>query len=138
MRRIAGDRRHGRRSAVAAAIVAAAVLGAPSAGATIRDRGEFQGTYSDHYDCGFPVEVAGEFDGSFLLREGKNRDDMAFFIRDRSSFREVHTNTDTGEWLVMRGDSTFVETRATALGGGLFESSTTHGCPACTALNSKS
>jgi hypothetical protein len=36
------------------------------------------------------------------------------------SYREVHTNTETGEWFVVRGTRTFNEVKATRVEGTIF------------------
>jgi hypothetical protein len=76
------------------------------AGATVVDRGHYSGTDSFTYNnCGYPVEVQSEFSGTFRVREGKNGDESAFFVSDNYSYREFHTNPDTGEWFVVRYQS---------------------------------
>jgi hypothetical protein len=104
------------RVALTAAAFAAAV--AP-AGAAVVDRGHFAGeTYGYGYSCGFPVEVAGEASGNYRLRDGG---DGTFFSLDRIAFREVHTNTQTGEWFTITGRFANNETRARHVGGSLYE-----------------
>ena len=59
--------------------------------------------YGFAYDCGFPVEVTGVASGNFRLREGTGDDATAFFSLDRLSYREIHTNPQTGEWFSVSG-----------------------------------
>ncbi len=92
------------------------------AGATVREKGRYSGVISFSYDdCGFPVEVSGEFSGHFRFREGKNRNKSAFFLMDNFSYSETHTNTDTGEWFLVRGNGVFNETKATRVEGTIFK-----------------
>ena len=51
---------------------------------------------------------------------GKGDQASAFFTRDTFSYREVHTNLETGLSFVVRGHGVFNEVRATPLGGTLF------------------
>lgn len=107
-----------------AALAAFAAWGfsAVPASATVVERGHYSGTDSFSYDdCGFPVDVEVEFSGVFRIREGKHQNETAFFLQDNFSYREVHTNVDTGEWLVIRGDGVFNETKATRVEGNVFE-----------------
>jgi hypothetical protein len=102
---------------VAMAVVALA--GIP-AGATIYEKGRFTEEISFSYDCGFPVEVEGEVSGQFRIRQGKGKTASFFFFRGTSSFREVHTNTETGEWFVVRGHTVFNEVKARRVEGTIF------------------
>ena len=77
--------------------------------------------YAFSYDCGFPVDVSGVASGNFRLREGTGDDATAFFSLDRISFREIHTNPQTGEWFSLTGHFANNEVGATRLEGSLFE-----------------
>lgn len=91
-------------------------------GATVVDRGHYSGTDSFTYnDCGYPVGVDAEFSGNYRIRAGKHDDGSAFFLNDNYSYREVHTNLDTGEWFVVRGNGVFDEVGATRVEGSVFE-----------------
>jgi hypothetical protein len=102
---------------VAMAVIALA--GIP-AGATIYEKGRFTEEYSFSYDC-VPVEVEGEVSGQFRIRQGKGKAAGFFFFRGTSSFREVHTNTETGEWFVVRGHTVFNEVKARRVEGTIFK-----------------
>jgi hypothetical protein len=102
---------------VATAVIALA--GIP-AGATIYEKGRFTEEYSFSYDC-VPVEVEGEVSGQFRIRQGKGKAAGFFFFRGTSSFREVHTNTETGEWFVVRGHTVFNEVKARRVEGTIFK-----------------
>ena len=103
-------------------IAACVAVGATPAGATVFEKGRYSGTESFSYtDCGFPVDVAEEFSGVFRIREGKGKNAGAFFAHDNYSYREVHTNRDTGESFVVTGDGVFNETRARRIEGTIFE-----------------
>ena len=108
----------------AVGVLSVLVLGlqAAPAGATVLKEEPFAGTDSFAYaDCGYPVQVEAEFEGTASLRVGKNGDASAFFLHESVSFREVHTNTATGEWFVVRGHSTFREVKATQVEGSVYE-----------------
>jgi poly(3-hydroxybutyrate) depolymerase len=97
-------------------------LQAAPAGATVLREEPFAGTDSYAYaDCGYPVDVEAAYEGTASIRVGKNKDASAFFLRQSVSFREVHTNTVTGEWFVVSGHSTFREVKATQVEGSVYE-----------------
>ena len=103
-------------------VAACVALGAAPAGATVYEKGHYSGTDSFSYShCGFPVDVAVEFSGVFRVREGKGKNAGAFFGHDNYSYREVHTNRDTGAWFVITGDGLFNETKARRVEGTVFE-----------------
>ena len=104
---------------VAAGLLAALVV-AP-AEATVRERGTFQEEWSYIEDCGFPVQVTGSGGGTYILREGKNKDQGAFPVLNRFAYSETWTNPETGEWFVIRGASTFNEVKTTRVEGSIFE-----------------
>lgn len=117
-------RRHVRVRAGAIALVAAAslVLGVSPAGTTIFEKGRFSDEFSFTYDdCGFPVSVEATDRGQYRIRQGKGKTASAFFLRVTHSYREVHTNTETGEWFVVRGRRTFNEVKATRVEGTIFK-----------------
>jgi hypothetical protein len=103
--------------------VAVAVLafGAIPAGATIYEKGRFTDEFTDAYnDCGFPVRVEGTATGQYRIRMGKGKTASAFFQRVTLSFREVHTNTATGEWFIVRAHLVFNEVKARRVEGNVF------------------
>ena len=105
--------------AAAAALTTVAAAAAP---ASVIEKGRIvDGTYGFAYDCGFPVEVTGIASGNFRLREGTGDDATAFFSLDRISFREIHTNPQTGEWFSVSGHFANNEVSATRVEGSLFE-----------------
>jgi hypothetical protein len=105
--------------AVAAALTSLAAAAAPAA---VVEKGRLvDEPYGFSYDCGFPVEVAGVASGNFRLREGAGDDATAFFALDRISFREIHTNPQTGEWFSLSGHFANNEVSATRVEGSLFE-----------------
>lgn len=109
------------RSIVTVVTTSVLVFSSAPAGATVVERGHYSGTDSFFYDdCGFPVQGQVEFSGVFRIREGKHRNETAFFVQDNFSFSEVHTNVDTGEFFVVRGDGIFNETKATRIEGSVF------------------
>jgi len=108
-----------RTCAVAAA--AALVTGAP-AGATIFERDIYTNDYAFSYDeCGFPVDVAGSVELRFRVRTGTGPDAGAFFLHNRYSFTETHTNPETGEFLTVEMQGLYNEVKATRISGSVFE-----------------
>lgn len=113
--------RHRTRRTLATAAALTAVVAAP-APATVVEKGRFvDEPYGFAYDCGFPVEVTGVASGNFRLREGSGDDATAFFALDRISYREIHTNQQTGEWFSVSGRFANNEVGATRVEGSLFE-----------------
>ncbi len=55
------------------------------------------------FECGYPIDVAGEFTFAAENRTRSPKEPDLFFYRERFSFREVWTNPDTGAWFVIRG-----------------------------------
>jgi hypothetical protein len=109
------------RRTLATAVAFAGVATAP-APATVVEKGRLvDEPYAFGYDCGFPVQVTGIGTGNFRLREGKGNDATAFFSLDRISFREIHTNPQTGEWFSLSGHFANNEIGATRVEGSLFE-----------------
>ena len=105
--------------AAAAALTTVAAAAAP---ASVIEKGRIvDESYGFAYDCGFPVEVTGTASGNFRLREGTGDDATAFFSLDRLSFREIHTNAQTGEWFSVSGHFANNEVGATRVEGSLFE-----------------
>jgi hypothetical protein len=115
----------GKRPFVAATVLVAAavgVFGAAPAGATIVEGGPYTEPYSFGYDdCGFDVSVEGIASGHYSIRDGKGRRATAFFLNDNYSFKETHTNPDTGAFFTVKGNAIFHEIKATRLEGNLFE-----------------
>jgi len=110
------------RSIVAVITTGVLLFGSAPAGATVFEKGHYSGTDSFSYDdCGFPVQVEVEFSGVFVIREGKHKNETAFFAHDNYSYRETHTNLDTGEFFVIYGNGNFIETKATRVEGSVFE-----------------
>ena len=100
---------------------AALLVPGVAADATVIEQQHYEGTFSDFYlDCGFRVEVEGEFSGTAHLRVGKGKTESAFFLHDNYQFREVHTNPANGKFFVLYGDGVFQETRATRVEGSIF------------------
>lgn len=109
------------RNAFATACAAILLVAAP-ASATVVEQGRFvDETYGFSYDCGFPVEVTGVATGNYRLRAGNPGAPGAFFALDRVSYREVHTNPDTGAWFTIRGRFASNELTATHVAGSVYE-----------------
>ena len=103
--------------------VAATLLGAAPAGATVIDRVTFvDEPYSfSHDDCGFPVDVEGTFSSKDHLRVGKGKTATAFFGFSNFSFVETQTNRATGEYVTIKANATFHEIKATRVEGSIFQ-----------------
>src|SRR5215218_2957501 len=102
--------------AAAAALTTVAAAAAP---ASVIEKGRIvDETYGFGYDCGFPVEVTGVASGNYRLRDDGHG---TFFSLERATFHEVHTNTVTGEWFVVRGHWANNETNAVHVSGSLYE-----------------
>src|SRR5262245_51144704 len=102
-------------------VVAFTGVAATAAPAAVVERGRFADEqYGFSYDCGFPVEVSGVGSGHFRLREGTGNDATAFFSLDRVTFREIHTNPQTGAWFSVSGHFANNEVSATRVEGSLF------------------
>lgn len=104
------------------AVATSLIVGVSPAGTTIFEKGRFSDEFSFTYDdCGFPVSVEGTEEGRYRIRQGTGKTASAFFLQVTASFREVHTNTDTGEWFVLRGRRVFNEVKATRVEGTIFK-----------------
>jgi hypothetical protein len=113
---------HRRLGAAAVSVALAAGLLAATAGATIFERGHYSEPYSDTFsDCGFPIRLEGTVSGQYRIRQGKGKTASAFFVRDTFRFRDVYTNTDTGEWFVVTGHAVSNEVKATRVEGSVFK-----------------
>jgi predicted esterase len=113
-----------RRIAWVAGVVSLVVAGLSAApvDAEVIKLDPIEGTDSfDYSDCGYPVHAESVFEGRASLRVGKNRNESVFFIRENVTFREVHTNTLTDEWFVVRGQFSFHERKATHVEGNIYE-----------------
>jgi hypothetical protein len=103
-------------------VVSVVLVAAIPAGATVYEKARFSDEYSFSYDdCGIPVSVEGVDTGQYRIRQGKGKTASAFFLRITHSYREVHTNTDTGEWFLIRGHRTFNEVKARRVEGTIFK-----------------
>jgi dienelactone hydrolase len=113
------------RGAVSAVgVLSVLVLGLQAApvSSTVVTGEPFAGTDSFEYsDCGYPVQVEAAFEGTASYRVGKNKAETAFFLHESGSWREVHTNSLTGEWFVVRGSYNFREVKATQVEGTVYE-----------------
>lgn len=115
------------RRLTSAAMTAALLLLAlaPGASATIRERTPY--SFSDvipaAYACsGVPVTITVEGSGTFIAREGKGKDDTAFFGHDVFRVTETHElGGDPDDAFVITLWGTFQETRATRVSGNVFE-----------------
>src|SRR6478609_2060497 len=77
-------------------------------------------TYSDD-SCGYATTVDVTSSGTLSVRTGTGPAASVYFFTNQSSWREVHTNTATGQWFVIRGHGQGKDVQAKPLGGNLFE-----------------
>lgn len=113
-----------RRAAVLVSVLSlmAVWLTSTSAGAEVLGPERFTEVDSFTYsDCGYPIRVDVEREGTISYRVGKHGDESVFFARGNVSFREVHTNELTGEHFVVSGHSSFRDLRATHVEGSVYE-----------------
>ena len=115
-------RRTYRPALVAAAAAVVALAGAHSASATVVDAGTYNDSYSFTYnDCGYDVDVVGTSSGHFRVRAGKGKTASAFFVNDNYSYRETHTNPETGAFVTITANAVYNEIKATRVSGNVFE-----------------
>ena len=90
-------------------------------------RGADVAIYGGSYeDCGFTVDVAGEFSSpKSKARVGKQDDATAFFGHDNYTRVEVHTRRDTGASLVIHVEAVVHDIQATRVEGSVFRFTTT-------------
>ena len=82
----------------------------------------FTDSYADQsFECGYPIDIAGEFTYSVATRTHSPREPDVFFWHQRFSFREVWTNPDTGVWFVIRGSSVGIDLTATLVEDNVYE-----------------
>jgi hypothetical protein len=111
-----------RRIHVAAAVAVVTLVGASAAPAAVVEGGHYAGSYSFSYDdCGFDVDVAGTDSGHFRIRAGKGKTASVFYVNDNYSYRETHTNPETGEFVTVTGNAVYNEVKATRVAGNVFE-----------------
>jgi hypothetical protein len=98
-----------------------ALSSAAPVAATIYVGGHYGGTDAWTYDdCGPTIEVTSEYGGVFRIRTGKGADASAFFMMDNYWYREIHRGSN-GKTAVIAGNGVYNETRATNVGGSVFE-----------------
>ena len=108
--------------AVVLALATALIVGVSPAGAQIFEKGRFSEEFRFTYDdCGFEVSVVRTEQGRYRIRQGTGKTASAFFFQATFSYREVHTNTETGEWFVVRGRAVFNEVKARRVSGTIFK-----------------
>ena len=73
------------------------------------------------FECGYPIEVAGEFTSAAVIRTRSPKEPDVFYFRGRFSFREVWTNPDTGAWFVIRGTWLEADVTATLVEDNVYE-----------------
>jgi hypothetical protein len=108
--------------AVAAAIALTGGLMAPAQAERPFEQGHYEDTFSESFEeCGLNVHVEAEFGGSFVTKVVKGSDGQAFLAQDNYWYRQVWTNEDNGDFLVIRGNGMFKEMTATHVVGDIWE-----------------
>ena len=109
------------------ALAGAAVLGLSTvvagAGTAVAARAEVVSEPYEYqsFDCGYPIEVAGEFTSAVVVRPRSPKEPDVQYFRERFSFREVWTNPDTGAWFVIRGAWLWADVTAKLVEDNVYE-----------------
>lgn len=109
------------RTMIVAALVAGMSIASTSAAlARIveRERYSIEDSFTDEF-CGIKAEFDVEGSGLFMIRADRTGS-TAFLASDRYEYRDVITNPETGEWLVIRGRANFREVKATQVEGDIY------------------
>jgi hypothetical protein len=100
--------------------LAAPALAQPRGSAIVEaEKGSFEYDFVESELCAFDVEVVGSGDYNFRLREGRGRQEQAFFVHNTFSFSE--TLSARGQYVTVTARQTFNEVRAVPLGDGIFQ-----------------
>ena len=73
------------------------------------------------FECGYPIEVAGEFTSAVVSRPRSPKEPDVLYFHGRFSFREVWTNPDTGARFVIRGTWLEADVTATLVEDNVYE-----------------
>jgi hypothetical protein len=83
-----------------------------------REPYSFAETFTEEF-CGIEVEFDVEGSGRFMIRADRPGSTV-FLFSNRFEFREVITNPETGEWLVISGKGNYREVKATQVEGDVY------------------
>jgi hypothetical protein len=116
-----GTRKHrpGGLACIVAVLLLMTVGSAPASATTIERFHATQPYDFVHWDCGYPVEVAGESSDTVVVRADKQLDGNVFFT-DSYSFKETWTAAD-GRWLTITGNGVNKDVKAKPIGGSVYE-----------------
>src|SRR6478609_5470138 len=79
-------------------------------------------SYKDQtVECGYPIDISGTFTSAAMDPNRSPQNPTTFFHHERFSFREVWTNTATGAWFVIRGESVWADLSAKQVDGNVYE-----------------
>lgn len=84
-----------------------------------RDKGSFDYDFVESDLCDFDVYIVGTENYNFRIREGRGKQEQAFFVHNTLSFADTLSANDRHVTVTAR--QTFNEVRAVPLGGGLFQ-----------------
>ncbi|GAA4410135.1 hypothetical protein GCM10023168_29520 [Fodinibacter luteus] len=73
------------------------------------------------FECGYPIEVAGEFTSAVVSRPRSPKEPDVLYFHGRFSFREVWTNPGTGARFVIRGTWLEADVTATLVEDNVYE-----------------
>jgi hypothetical protein len=106
-------------AAVAATLVLATIV--PVAFGTVGFRERIHDEYSfSHEDCGWTVNVDGEFNGDFFVRVGKGEFETAFYGHNNFDWTETHVRESDGATIVLSANLLFQETKAAHVEGTIY------------------
>ena len=71
--------------------------------------------------CGVLVDYEWTGSGNTFVREVNGSDGQAYLLHDNYTFRLVITNSTTGAWMVVRGNSLFAQIAGTHVDGNIWE-----------------
>jgi hypothetical protein len=111
------------RCAVALGAVVLLLAWAVPAEGAIHERFSFTEPFTNQpaVICGIAVLQTGSFGATGHVRAGTGKRAGAFFVHSRPSFQATTTNPLTGRSFTVTAGGIFQETKATPLGGSLFE-----------------
>lgn len=112
------------RTRLTLAAAAALVVLAPAAPAAAQPYENIRYGGSDTFvyqDCDTTIREVVTWSGHFQVREVRGSDGQAYFGHDNYRFTSVVTNLETDLSMIVSGNGTFRETKATHLGGNVWE-----------------
>ena len=106
-------------SFVAAALALVVIVPSAFAQIAFRERIHDEYTFS-HDECGWTVDVTGEFNGDFFVRVGKGDFAGAFYGHNNFDWTETHVRATDGATITISANALFQETKATHVEGTIY------------------